>query len=107
MIRAASDLDVGAARPPGWRVPRSNVAPKLNVGRQARLDLALWAAIDARDGDDPDEYQRRLEDLVALNHRLRTEQLAELGYLPWTVDGCIAVLHVAARVIDWIAGRDA
>jgi hypothetical protein len=35
------------------------------------------------------------------------EQRAEQGYLPETIEGCIAVLGVAARIIRVIGGRDA
>lgn len=82
-------------------------ALELNPGRKARLDLAIWDAIAARDGADAEVFLRSVEDLVELNHRLRTEQLAELGHLPWTVEGCIAVLHVATRIVGWFSGDDA
>ena len=63
------------------------------------------AAWDARDGD-PKLYRQRVEELVDLHYRLAAEQRAELGYLPETVEGCIAVLGVAARIIRVIGGSD-
>lgn len=78
----------------------------LSPGREARRRLAFDAAFDARDGDDPALYRQRLEELVDLNRRLVAEQQAELGYLPETVEGCIAVLGVAARIIEVIGGCD-
>jgi hypothetical protein len=41
-----------------------------------------------------------------LNERLYAEQLAELGHVPATVEGCIAVLHVAARILELIGEVD-
>ena len=78
----------------------------LNAAGEARLKLAFYDAYDARDGD-PTEYRRRLESLIDLYYRLRAEQLAELGYMPSSIAGCVAVLHVAARIIDEIGGGDA
>jgi hypothetical protein len=78
---------------------------RLNPGREARRRLAMDAAWDARDGD-PALYLRRIEELVDLNERLFAEQFAELGYMPTTVEGCIAVLGVAARIIRVIGGDD-
>ena len=82
-------------------------ALRLSPGRQARLDLAIWDAIDARDSGEPAAYRLRLEQLADLNDRVRSEELAELGYLPATIGGCVAVLHVAARIIELIGGNDA
>ena len=79
---------------------------RLSPGRQARLDLAIREAIDARDVGDPAGYRGRLEQLADLNERVRSEQLAELGYLPATVEGCVAVLHVAARILELIGGKN-
>jgi hypothetical protein len=78
---------------------------QLDPGREARLKLAFYDAYDARDGD-PGEYRRRLQYLIDLRARLRAEQLAELGYVPSTFAGCVAVLHVAARILDVIGGSD-
>ena len=78
----------------------------LSPGREARRQLAIEATIDARDGGDPALYRQRLEELVDLNRRLDAEQQAELGYLPTTVEGCIAVLGVAERIIRIVAGSD-
>ena len=78
----------------------------LSPGREARRQLAIEATIDARDGHDPALYRQRIEELVDLNRRLDAEQRAELGYLPETIEGCIAVLGVAARIIEVIGGGD-
>jgi hypothetical protein len=78
---------------------------RLNAGREARRRLAMDAAWDARGGD-PALYLQRIEELVELNERLFAEQAAELGYLPTTIEGCIAVLGVAARIIRVIGGLD-
>ena len=64
------------------------------------------AAWDARDGD-PKLYRQRVEELIDLHHRLDAEQQAELGFMPSTVEGCIAVLGVAARIIHIVGGSDA
>jgi hypothetical protein len=64
------------------------------------------AAWDARDRD-PAIYLRRIEELVDLNERLFAEQLAELGYMPSTVEGCIAVLAVAERILRVMGGERA
>lgn len=77
----------------------------LSPGREARLKFAFIAAYDARGGDRA-EFRRRLEELIDLHERLRCEQLAELGYMPSTVEGCIATLHVAARIYEVMAGAD-
>lgn len=77
----------------------------LAPGREARRRLAIEAAFDARDGD-PVLYRTRLEELVDLHYRLAAEQQAELGYLPSTIEGCIAVLGVAERILRVIGGRD-
>ena len=77
----------------------------LSPGREARRQLAFDAAFDAQDGD-PALYRQRLEELVDLNRRLDAEQQAELGYLPTTIEGCIAVLGVAERIIRIVAGSD-
>lgn len=67
-----------------------------------RLKLAFLAAWDSRDGD-PGEHRRCIERFVDVHERLVAEQLAELGYLPSTVAGCVAVLEVAARILDLMA----
>lgn len=64
---------------------------------------AVW---DARDGD-PKLCRQRIEELLDLHYRLAAEQQAELGYLPTTVEGCCAVLGVAARIIHIVGGSDA
>jgi hypothetical protein len=81
-------------------------AVRLSPGREARRRLAFEAAYEARGGG-REPYRRRIEELVDLNARLHAEQLAELGYMPETIEGCIAVLSVAARIIDVIGSDDA
>jgi hypothetical protein len=76
---------------------------RLSLGRQARRRLAIYAALDACDGD-PALYRQRLEELVDLHFRLVAEQQAERGYLPSTVEGCIAVLGVAERILRLMGG---
>ena len=78
----------------------------LDAAREARLRLAFYDAWDAREGDAA-EYRGHLQHLIDLYYRLRAEQDAELGYVPTTIEGCVAVLHVAARLIDAIGGHDA
>ena len=77
----------------------------LSPGREARRRLAMDAVWDARDGD-PAVYLRRIEELIDLHYRLDAEQQAELGYLPETIEGCCAVLGVAARIIRVVGGSD-
>jgi hypothetical protein len=72
----------------------------LNPLRQARLELAIWAAIDARDDGDPVVYRHALEHLAELHHRLRTEELAEQGYLPRSLEECVFVLDLATEIIE-------
>jgi hypothetical protein len=79
---------------------------RLNVGREARRKLAFLDVWDARHGD-PDMYRRKLEQIVDLNERLFAEQAAELGYIPATLEGCIAVLHVACRILELIGEAEA
>ena len=50
---------------------------------------------------------RGIEELIDLHESLFAEQLAESGYMPTTVEGCIAVLRVAERILRVIGGRDA
>lgn len=71
----------------------------LSPGRKARLDLAIWAAIDARDDGDPAAYRFALEHVAELHERLRIETLAEEGYLPRTLEGAVYVLDLAERII--------
>jgi hypothetical protein len=78
---------------------------QLSPGREARRQLAVWAAFDTRDGD-PDAYSQRLAELMELDARLKAEQRAELGYLPDTVEGMTAVLHVAARIVALVGDLD-
>jgi hypothetical protein len=77
---------------------------RLSPGRQARRRLAIAAALDASDGD-PALYRRRLEDLVDLHFRLVAEQQAEAGHMPSSIEGCIAVLGVAERILRVIGGE--
>jgi hypothetical protein len=74
------------------------VTVRLSPDREARRKLAFLAAWDARDGDS-DLYRQRIEGLLRVNEQVHAEQLAEEGYLPQTVEGCIAVLGVAARIL--------
>lgn len=76
----------------------------LSPGRQARLELAIWQAIDARDDGDPAAYRFALEHLAELHGRLRIEEAAEYGYLPRTLEGAIAVLDLATEIVR-AAGR--
>ena len=71
----------------------------LSPGREARLALAIYAAIDARGGD-PDRHRRLCAEVVDLHWRLHAEQAAERGLMPEDLAGCVAVLHVAARILD-------
>jgi hypothetical protein len=77
----------------------------LSPSREARRDLAIGDALDAR--DDPQLLRRRCDELVDLNRRLYAEQRAELGAalgcVPDTIDGCIGVLAVAAWILEAIA----
>jgi hypothetical protein len=81
------------------------VSARLSPAREARLKLAIFDAFAARGGD-PAEFRRRLGDVVDLGERLYAEQLAEQGFVPETIAGCVAVLYVAARIIDLIEGDD-
>jgi hypothetical protein len=78
----------------------------LNVDREGRLRLAVYAAFDARGGDAA-EFRRSCERVVDAYFQLQAEQLAEQGYLPETFVGSVAVLHVAARIIEAIGSNDA
>jgi hypothetical protein len=77
----------------------------LSPGREGRRRLAIEHAFDAREGD-PVLYRRRLEELVDLHFRLVAEQRAESGYMPTTVEGCVAVLGVAERILRVIGGAE-
>jgi hypothetical protein len=79
---------------------------RLDPGREGRLRLAVYAAYDARGGD-PAEFRQRCEQVVDCYFDLRAEQLAEAGYIPTTIAGCVAVLYVAARIINLTGGDDA
>lgn len=74
----------------------------LSPGREARRDLAIWAAVDAIQGEHP-EARLRTEELVRLNTQLWAEQAAERGIIPETLDGCIGVLNAAARIMEAMA----
>jgi hypothetical protein len=78
---------------------------KLSPGREGLRELALWACWDVRRGD-VDTSVRLIAELYELSERLKAAQLAELGYLPETVEGMTAVLHVAARIIDLVGDLD-
>jgi hypothetical protein len=85
----------------------------LSPGREARRDLAIWAAIDAHEAGDEQLLRRRLDELGQLSERLRLEQTAEgerlraeLGYLPKTVEGCIEILRAATAIIELLGGRE-
>jgi hypothetical protein len=77
----------------------------LSPGREARRRLAFLDAWAARGGD-PLEFRRRAEDLVALNDQLFAEQMAESGFMPTTLAGCVGVLHVAAAILNVIGADD-
>ena len=79
---------------------------RLNAARDARRDLAIRAALDAYAAGDAAAFDARLYELVDLNDRLFAEELAELGYLPLTIDGCVAVLQAAARVVEFLRGTE-
>ena len=76
----------------------------LSPGRTALRDLAILDAIDAHWGQQPhsaDEGARQaVHELVNLNRRLHLEQAAERGRTPDTLEGCIAVLQVAAEIAE-------
>jgi hypothetical protein len=62
---------------------------------------------------DGELFRRRIEELLALRARLRLEQIAEterlraeLGYLPETFGGMVAVLAVAARILEVLGSDD-
>ena len=76
----------------------------LSPGRTALRDLAILDAVDAHWGQTPhsaDEGARQATHaLVDLDRRLRIEQAAEHGTTPDTLEGCIAVLNVAAGIAE-------
>jgi len=76
----------------------------LSPGRTALRDLAILDTIDAHWGQTPhsaDEGARQaVHALVNLDRRLRIEQAAENGRTPDTLEGCIAVLNVAADIAE-------
>ena len=79
----------------------------LSPGRTALRDLAILDAVDAHWGQTPhsaDESARQaVRALVSLDRRLRIEQAAERGRTPDTLEGCIAVLQVAAEIAETLA----
>jgi hypothetical protein len=76
----------------------------LSPGRTARRDLAILDAIDAHWGQTPHSAgvgaRQAAHALVSLDRRLRIEQAAERGRTPDTLEGCIAVLQVAAEIAE-------
>ena len=76
----------------------------LNTARTARRDLAILDAIDAHWGQTPHSAdvaaRQAAHALVTLDRRLRIEQAAENGRTPDTLEGCIAVLNVAADIAE-------
>ncbi len=76
----------------------------LSPGRTAFRDLAILDAVDAHWGQAPhtaDEGARQaVRALVDTDRRLRIEQAAERGRTPDTLEGCIAVLNVAAEIAE-------
>jgi hypothetical protein len=85
----------------------------LSRGRQAQLDLALWVVVDAHAAGDEELFRRHFDDLLVARERLRLEQIAEterlraeLGYLPETFEGIVAVLAVAARILEVLGSDD-
>jgi hypothetical protein len=77
---------------------------ELSPERAARRRLLVFDYVDAVRAGDEDEADRLGHRIIELNERLFAEQLAEAGYMPRTVEGCIAVLDVAARIIESLAG---
>jgi len=75
---------------------------KLTAGREARRDLAIRAALDARAAGDEAAYGERLAELVDLNARLFDEQYAELGRVPLTIEGCVSVLRAATWIVEML-----
>jgi hypothetical protein len=78
----------------------------LSPARDARRDLAIMDALDAHEAADDDLLRQRCEELVRLNERLYAEQKAERGYVPETIEGCIAVLAVAERLLRMFGDDD-
>lgn len=75
---------------------------RLSPGREAIRDLAVDRMLDARDSGDQQAFDQVTVELVALNARLFAEQKAEQGHIPETVEGVIAVLNVAAEILQVI-----
>jgi hypothetical protein len=84
------------------KLPSKRSAPTLplNAARAARRDLAIFATLDAHASGDADAFNCATPELVDLNERLFAEEWAERGYMPVTVSGCVAVLNVAARIVE-------
>jgi hypothetical protein len=85
----------------------------LSRGRQAQIDLVLWDVVEAHADGNEELFRQRFDDLLVLRERLRLEQVAEterlraeLGYLPETFDGIVAVLAVAARILEVLGSDD-
>jgi hypothetical protein len=76
----------------------------LSPGRTALRDLAILDAVDAHWGQTPHSAtvgaRGAAHALVSLDRRLRIEQAAEHGRTPDSLEGCIAVLQVAAEIAE-------
>lgn len=92
-------------RPPAEQQAPPHTRAALSPAREARRDLAIWAAIDAVRREHP-EAQHRIEELLRVDIQVKAEQAAEAGRIPDTFDGCIAVLAAAARILETL-GPDA
>lgn len=75
----------------------------LSPARTARRDLAILDTLDARDSGDQDAYRQAVDNLLALNKRLKLEQAAEGGYIPNTLEGSIQILQAAATIAERLA----
>lgn len=107
LLRESSHLITpeGQARGRELEQAEDELAAVLSSGRAAQLELAVYDAFDVRDGD-ADEFRARVEHILNLHRRLTAEQRAELGYVPDSFAGVVAVLNVAARIVELIAEGD-
>lgn len=73
---------------------------RLSPGREAIRDQAIDRMLDAKEAGDVEAFERTSRELVDLNRQLFLEEQAELGALPETVEGAVAAINVATRVIE-------